>query len=185
MQQKWQDFVNGDDSSFTIVYKSYFKNMLAYGIVLGFCEHVCKDAVQDVFYSIYCSREKLGYVENVESYLIQCMKNRLFDIYKKRKRLNCITFDNLLIDLEEDLMSKILDEENQILIKKEVERLLKKLPPRQRKVVYCRFHHNLKFNEIAVVMDISSDAAKKLLYRTLKVMRKESESSSRAYNYFT
>ena len=184
MHQTWQEFVRGSDSSFTLVYKTYFKNMIAYGIVLGFCEQLCKDAVQDVFCTIYDSRKKLGDVENVKSYLLQCLKYRLFDIYKKRKKIGCISCDSLIIDLEEDLMNKIIDEENQMLIDKEVERLLNKLPPKQRKIVYCRFHHNLKFNEIAVVMGMSSDATKKLLYRTLKTMRRESDASSRTCSYF-
>ena len=113
------------------------------------------------------------------------MKNIIFDIYKEKKKINCINCENLSIDLEDDLIDTIINEENQLMMNNEVDRLLKKLKPNQRKVVYCRFHHNLKFNEIGVLMDMSPDAAKKLLYRTLKVMRQEGEASPRACNFFS
>ena len=179
----WQKFIDGDNDALALIYERYFRKMCSYGIVIGFCEHLCKDAVQDVFCSIYDSRKKLGHVEDVEAYLLKCLKHRLFDIYKERKKINCVNCENLWIDLEDDLIDTIINEENQLMINNEVERLLKKLKPRQREVVYCRFHHNLKFNEIGVLMDMSPDAAKKLLYRTLKVMRREDDASSTAYNY--
>lgn len=175
MKQTWQEFIGGNDTAFSLVYNTYHKNMIAYGIAIGFCEHLCKDAVQDIFCTICHSREKLVHVENVEAYLLHCVKNRLFDIYKDRKRMNSVSYDNPIIDQDADSMGKIINEENQVLIKEEVERLLKKLKPKQRKIVYCRFHHNLKFDEIAVVVDMSADAVKKVLYRSLKLLGQEQE----------
>ena len=171
-------------TTFTTIYSTYYKKMYTYGIAIGFCEHLCKDAVQDVFCTIFNSKKSLDYVDNVESYLLHCMKNRLFDIYKERKKINCICHDNVIIDQEEDSMGKIINEENQEIIKKQIDRLLKKLESKQRKIVYCRFHHNLKFNEIGGLMDMSPDAVKKLLYRTLKTMRRESEAYSMGYSCF-
>ena len=177
MKQTWQEFIGGNDTAFSLVYNTYHTNMLAYGIAIGFCEHLCKDAVHDVFCTICHSKEKLGSVENVEAYLLHCLKNRLFDIYKERKKINCICSDSPIIDQDADSMGKIINEENQLLLNREVERLLKKINPKQRKVVYCRFHHNLKFNEIAVMMNMSPDAVKKMLYRTLRLMKQESKAA--------
>lgn len=184
MQKAWQEFIDGNDTSFSLIYNTYYKKMIAYGIAIGFCEHLCKDAVQDVFYTICHSRKKLGYVEKVESYLLHCLKNRLFDIYKIRKNIECLCLENSIIDQDTDSIGKIINEENQLLIKGEIERLFKKLKPEQMEVVYCRFYNDLKFNEIAILMNMSTDAVKKLLYRTLKIMSKESKATSAAYNYF-
>lgn len=183
--QAWHQFIGGDDSAFSLVYETYRKKMCTYGIAIGFCEYLCNDAIQDIFCTLCLNRGKLEHVENVESYLLHCLKNRLFDIYKEQKKLNCTSYDNLIIDQDVDSIGKIINEENQLLINEEVQRLLKKLKPKQRKVVYCRFHHNLKFNEIGVLMDMSPDAVKKLLYRALKIMKQEGNASSTAYNYFS
>ncbi len=98
--------------------------------------------------------------------------------------MDCTSYDNLIIDQEADSIDKIINEENELLVNKEIERLLKKLKPKQRKVVYCRFQHNLKFNEIGVLMDMKPDAVKKLLYRTLKTMRQKSWASTIGSSYF-
>ena len=157
-------------STFSSIYTTYYKKMYAYGIALGFCENLCKDAVHDVFCTVYNSVKPLDYVENIESYLLKSLKNRLFDIYKEQKKICCTCYDDQLVDKDVDLIGTIINEENQLQKKEVVEKLLKNLKPKQRKIIYCRFHHNLKFDEIAVVMDMSTDAVKKMLYRSLRQM---------------
>ncbi len=166
------------NTGFSSIYETYRKRMYAYGIAIGFCEYLCNDAIQDVFCTLYANKEKLEQVDNVEAYLLHCLKNRLFDIYKDQKRMDCTGYDNLIIDQEADSIGIIINEENELLRNEEIARLLKKLNPKQRKIIYSRFHHNLKFNEIGVLMDMTPDAVKKLLYRTLKTMRQESWAST-------
>ena len=149
--------------------------MYAYGISIGFCEHLCKDAIHDVFYTIYQSNNDVGHIESIEFYLLKSMKNRLFDIYKEQKKISCTCYDNSIMDQDADSIGRIINEENQVLIKETVESLLQKLKPKQRKIVYCRFHHNLKFDDIGVVMGMSADAVKRVLYRSLKQLKQEQE----------
>lgn len=160
------------------IYTAYYKKLYAYGVTIGFCEHVCKDAIQDVFCTICNSKKNLECIDSIEPYLLRCMKNNLFDIYKNQKKLNCINYNNNIIDTDLDSINKIISVENQISIKQEVERLLNDLKPRQRKIIYCRFYHNLKFDEIAVLMDMSADAVKKMLYRSLKQLEQETTVTS-------
>lgn len=180
--QAWQEFIGGDDSAFSLVYETYSKKMSDYGIAIGFCKELCKDAIQDVFCTICLSRKKLGHIENVEMYLLRCLKNRLFDIYKEEKRIRCINCDDvIIIDHDENVLNKITKKENLLLIKEETERLLKKLPPNHRKIILCRFNHNLKYSEIAAIMNMTPDAVKKQLYRSLKLMEQEVKSNSTNY----
>ena len=173
-----------NNSDFSLLYETYFKKLCAYGITIGFCEQLCKDAIHDVFYTLCHSNKKMDHVENIEPYLFHCLKNRLFDIYKERKRISCISCDNLIVEAEEDSIGKMIEEENEMFIKMEVQRLLSKLKPNQRKVIYCRFQHNLKFDDIARIMDMSPCAVKKLLYRSLKSMRQQVELSSAVNSFY-
>ena len=177
-------FTDTTNSAFSSIYNAYYSKMYAYGIAIGFCEYLCNDAIQDVFCTLYANKEKLEQVDNVEAYLLHCLKNRLFDIYKAQKRMDCTGYDNLIIDQEADWIGIIINEENELLRNEEIARLLKKLNPKQRKIIYSRFHHNLKFNEIAVLMDMSSDAVKKLLYRTLKSMKRECRDAAKGSSCF-
>lgn len=149
--------------------------MYAYGISIGFCEHLCKDAIHDVFCTIYQSNNDVGHIESIEFYLLKSMKNRLFDIYKEQKKISCTCYDNSIKDQDADSIGRIINEENQVLKKEIVERLLQKLKSKQRKIIYCRFQYNLKFDEIGVIMDMSADAVKKVLYRSLKQLKQEEQ----------
>lgn len=168
---------------FSSIYKSYSRKMYDYGISIGFCQYLCHDAVHDVFCTLFISNKKLDNIENLEGYLLQCMKNRLFDIYKNERRKHMIDVDEVAKHYdEEEFIDKIIMQENKKLMEKEVNRLLQKLPPKHRKIILCRFNHNLKFDEIAMVMHMTTDAVKKQLYRSLKMMEKEAvENISNCY----
>ncbi len=170
-------FTDTNNSAFSSIYNAYYSKMYAYGIAIGFCKHICKDAVQDVFCTICNSINNLESVENIESYLLHCIKNRLFDIYRNEKRMCCIDYDDNTKSCEELFLDKLIAKENGQMMIEEVNRLLEKLPPKHRKIILCRFNHNLKYNEIACIMNMSADAVKKQLYRSLKLMEQEIRSN--------
>lgn len=175
--------INSDNSIFSSIYKAYRSKMFAYGISIGFCEYLCHDAVHDVFSTLFISKKTLDHIENLETYLMKCMKNRLFDIYKNERRKHSIDYDENTNSYEEGLIDKLIAEENRQMMEKEVDRLLRKLPSKHRKIIVCRFNNNLKYDEIATIMNMTSDAVKKQLYRSLKLMEQEVKPSLiRCYN---
>lgn len=157
--------------------------MHAYGIALGFYEHLCHDAVHDVFYNLSTSQNSLENIENIEAYLLYSMKNRLFDIYKneKKKRINHILELSNHPKEEEMWIDDLINRETELLMKKEVDRLLKKIPSKHRKIILFRFNYNLKYDEIDSIMNMTSDAVKKQVYRSLQLMRQEAN-SQKSYN---
>ena len=71
--------------SFEDIYNLYIKDLLSYGISLGFDKDTCQDAVHDVFYKMYRDKNNLDHVNNAKSYLFRSFRNRLFNIPKIRK----------------------------------------------------------------------------------------------------
>lgn len=175
------NYMDNNNSAFSTIYRTYNRKMYAYGVSIGFCEYLCRDAVHDVFSSLLISKKALDNIENLETYLIRCMKNRLFDIYKNEKRKQTIDYGEITEDNEEIFVDKLIAEENRLMMEKEVNRLLKKLPSKHRKIILCRFNYNLQFDEIASIMNMTSDAVKKQLYRSLKLMEEEIKSTSTKY----
>ena len=43
------DLLSVNNSDFSLLYKTHFENLCTYGIAIGFCEQLCKDAIHDVF----------------------------------------------------------------------------------------------------------------------------------------
>jgi RNA polymerase sigma factor (sigma-70 family) len=173
----WNNFLDGDTSAFSSIYKEFFEKLYVYGLKLGFNEEVCKDAIQDVFYTIFTSRKKLNHVENIEFYLFRCLKNRLLDQYSKEVTTDILNHDELILDSNEIIIEQIIKNEAEMQMKNTVNLLFKKLTKKQRKVIHYKYVLNLTYNEIAIIMDVSPDAVKKMVRRALDAMRNDDKIS--------
>ncbi len=173
----WRNFLKGDDSAFSLIYKEFFEGLYAYALKLGFDEEVCKDAIHDVFYTIFTSRNKLDHVESIEFYLFHCLKNRLFDLHRREGATYSLNNDEIVLDSGEIIIEQIIKNEVEMQMKNTVDLLLEKLTQKQRKVIHYKYVLNLKYSEIAIIMDISPDAVKKMLRRALDTMRNDNKTS--------
>ncbi len=167
----WQRFLEGDDSSFSELYSKYFNELLSYGFKIGFDTEQCKDAIQDLFFKIYASKDKLGHIRNIEFYLLHSLKNRLFDMYHKEIRINRINYEEIILKDSDDIIERLIDNEDQGLIKSKIAQSLKTLRPKQRKIIYYHYHLNISHEEIGILLEMTPDAVKKSIYRSLKKMR--------------
>ena len=56
-----------------------------------------------------------------------------------------------------------------------IKRILDGLTPRQREIIYLRFLHQMDYKEIAVIMNLSEQAARNLTHRAMDKLRKEND----------
>lgn len=177
----WQKFLEDNENAFSDLYRIYSKELFAYGVKIGFDEDACKDAIQDVFYSIYVNKTKLTHIENIEFYLMQCVRNRLFDMHNHQVKINQINYDDIIIQREDNVVEKIINKEKQLQIENAISQSLKKLSPTQRKIVYYHYQLNLELQEITTILKMSPAAVRKSLYRALQKLR---ASSSQFFHIF-
>lgn len=116
-------------------------------------------------------------MENIEFYLFRCVKNRLFDQYSKEVMTDILNHDELILDNNELIIEQIIKNEAQMQMKNTVNLLFKKLTRKQRKVIHYKYALNLTYNEIAIIMDVSPDAVKKMVRRALDAMRNDNKIS--------
>ena len=144
----WQRFLEGDDSSFSELYDKYFHELLSYGLKIGFDTEQCKDAIQDLFLKIYASKEKLNHIRNIEFYLLHSLKNKLFDVYHKEIRINRINYEEIILRDSDNIIERLIDDEDQELIKSKIAQSLKTLRPKQSKIIYYYYHLKSAFQEL-------------------------------------
>lgn len=65
----------------------------------------------------------------------------------------------------------MIDGENIQLLKDKVTKLLNRLNEKQREVVYLKYMIGLEHKEIAEILNIQEESARKLLYRTMEKLR--------------
>lgn len=167
----------GENSAFSLLYEDFSPKLYNYAIKLGFNEEVSKDAIHDIFYAIFTSRKKLTHIENIEFYLLHCLKNRLFDLYRKEQVTNNLIHDEIVLDSSEIIIEQIIKNEAEMQMKNTVNQLLQKLTQKQRKIIHYKYVLNLKYSEIAIIMEITPDAVKKIMQRALKTMRNDNKTS--------
>lgn len=176
----WNSFLKGDDSAFSLLYTTFFQELYVYALRLGFDAELSKDAIHDLFYNLYTSKHKLQHVENIEIYLFVSLKNRLYTVSKKEKTTEA--FDEVeAIDEDFDALKRMIDDEVDKQMEEAVRSMIETLRPKQRKAIYYRYYLNMKYAEIAVLLDIKPDSAKKMVHRTLLQLKGQINTSDEMF----
>jgi len=170
-------FKKGDDHAFSFFYQIYINDLYAYGISLGGEKEVVKDTIQDIFLKIYFEEKDFSSIDHLKYFLLKSLKNRLYNIYKSKavSTTTDISEDVLSFSITTTVLDRIIDEEDRVIIKQQIDDLLSKLTSRQKEAIYLRFMQELEYEEIAEIMDITQHAARKLISRSLKRLRDDEQ----------
>lgn len=163
----------GDSASFTMIYNSHVDDLYAYGISLGFQREMCKDAIQDIFFKLFITRVHLRHVNNVTAYIFRSFKHRLIDLSRKNRREETIEAVTDSFTIQVTVLDHTIEGENARMLHDKVVTLLEGLNANQREVVYLRYMIGMEYKEIAEVLDIREESARKLLYRTMEKLRQQ------------
>lgn len=163
----------GDEHSFSIIYNNHVDDLYSYGISLGFQKEMCKDAIQDTFYKIYISKNNLSHIKNITAYIFKSFKHRLIDLTRKNVKEETLESVTDSFTVKVTVLDNIIDSEKAEILKKKVSSLLEGLTSNQREVVYLKYMIGLGHKEIADVLEIREESARKLLYRTMEKLRQQ------------
>ena len=140
--------------------------------LLGFVDaminhrEAAEEIVNDVFIIIWKRREKLQFVRNPEVYLFVCAKNEALKYLQSRR----ITFAGL--DELPDVAFSLERNPEDILISAEtlqhINKAIAALPPRCRMIFRLVKQNNLKYREVAEVLDLSEKTVENQLVIALK-----------------
>ncbi|MDR2473735.1 MAG: sigma-70 family RNA polymerase sigma factor [Tannerella sp.] len=165
-----------NDTVFSDIYQQYFDAMYGYGIGLGFSHDDCIDAIHDVFCHLF-EHQSLDNVNNTKYFLFKCLRNKLLNNRRDGNIENKIYLEERHFDIKVSMMDSILAKERQILITQKIESLLNTLTARQREAVYLRYMQEMEYEDIAQMMNMTSDSVKQLVHRAIQSMRKNNPQS--------
>lgn len=172
----WENFKAGSKEAFAHLYNQYVQMLFRYGTKLCPCDDLVKDAIQEVFLDLYQKRKKnTTNPQNLKYYLILALKRNLI---KKLQRNRKAVEEQIDFDLKfdpvysaESIMIEA-EEEQELAIK--INKALRKLPPRQKEALYLRFNESLDYPEVAKLLGISVESARKQVCRAIKTLREDS-----------
>ncbi|MEA3226916.1 MAG: RNA polymerase sigma factor [Planctomycetota bacterium] len=144
----------GDDAAWRQIYLKYKDDLLTVARSLVCDVETAEDCLQDVFVSLASDKRRIR--SNLKGYLLSCVVNRARGHLRKRcAQSNCqVNMQSRMRAQRFDASSpaNVLAREDQM---ERVVRALEKLPLEQREVVVLHLQGDLKFRQIAGMLDVS------------------------------
>lgn len=167
-----------DKAAFCQIYKFLMKDMRAYGLSLTSTEEHVRDAIQDVFFRIYEKPRDFENLKQLKFFLLHSLRNRIYDIYRKDRRLTGLDDFTLEVTVHPSTLENILEKEEQKMLRQKVARLLDKLSGNQKEIIYLHYMQGMSYKEIATMMNAEPTAIRKVSSRAIQKLRKEELSVS-------
>lgn len=162
----WVNFKNGSEADFTLLYQKFAPVMLRYGAKISKDRELVKDSLQQVFFSLWKSKENLSTPANIKHYLLKSLRCEL--LKKLNRQRTCETLpDDYCFEQEASFEAELIMAQTSARTKQKISAVLAQLPPRQREVIFLKYYANLKYEEIAAIMGIEQESAYKLTYKAI------------------
>ena len=161
-----------DEELIQFIYDQYANDLLSYGLKLGYRKDVLEDAIQDLFYKLCRTPQLLRQVGELKFYLFRALKNRLLNISKSTANLVTMELPEFKLATKEDSLHLLIEEEDRVKVVEKVNYLLNSLSDKQREIMYLRYIHEMSYEEIGELMNMTPPSVKNVVYKAMMKMRK-------------
>lgn len=160
----------GDKKSFEVLFRDLYPALCAFARKLLNDMDSAEEVVQDVFFTIWKKRQEINVEHDLVSYIYTSVRNRCL-AYLKRIKIRAEYAKYVLSEYEMEQFT-VEDELRLQELEALVEKTLKALPLRTRKIFELSRFDGLKYQEIAVQLSISVKTVEVNISKALKVFRK-------------
>ncbi|WP_372772692.1 RNA polymerase sigma factor [Mangrovibacterium sp.] len=171
----WQAFLNGDEDAFAKIYHLYSEPLFNFGRKFKVDEQLLDDAVQEVFIDLFLKRQKLAVkIKSIKAYLFVALKHNLLKKLNRSRKIYSLGIENfrdLDFNIDYDAQQTIINSEIEIETNQRLAEAIEKLSKKQKEIIYLKFEEELDYPEIAKILQISVESARKQIYRAIKALR--------------
>lgn len=164
--------VQEGDMQFIALYKFYYQDLYAYGVSLGFNTEDVKDAIQEVYLKLYFNERLCIDEKKIKFYLLRSVRNQLIDWGRTKKDTSSIEEEERSFKLSVSVEESFISDEEDLLLKKRVNRILDLLTDHQREIVYLHFIEEMPYEEIAVMLDMKIQTVRGQVFKAMEKLRK-------------
>jgi len=129
------------------------------------------DCAQDAFLAAYRNLNRYSEEHPFRAWLYTIARNKALDLVRKRRREVPLTLNENMVD-HQPLPEEVYLFNEQATMLAEV---LKELPDHYGQALYLRFHQELSYEEIALVLDVPVSRIKTYLHRGKEKLRQNLE----------
>ena len=164
-----KEAASGSEKAFSELFHCYRNKVYSVALKLTRSEFLAEEVVQDVFLKLWVKRESLADIQDFEDYLFIMTRNHVFSAMKRVARQQQLV-DDLQLEMpsaENTTYNRIMDQEIEEILKQAVDLL----PAQQKQIYLLSKEQELKREEIAKMLRISSETVKTHLARALRHIR--------------
>lgn len=170
-EQLWSFLLKGDTKALKETYYRHYDLLFNYGVKFCGNEELVKDCIHDLFLRIF-GNKKLSHVTSIASYLLKSIKNLLLEKLSKQENFVHLEFASdpeiLLMDLPPD---EFYNDDETLDLSQRLLSAYSSLSEKQRQIIYLRFVREMSFKEIASFLEINTQSAMNLAFRSLSKLR--------------
>ena len=171
-QELVAQFCSGDDQAYAELYDMYIQMLYNYGLKMTSNQELLKDCIHDVFVKVYLKRNDKNAINNLCSYLLISLKNKLLDEFRRQT----FTTPNEVEEYEyrraaEDVEKDYLSQERSLLQSEQVAHLMQNLTRRQRQAITLYYLEERKYEEICKIMQMNYHSVRNLMHRGMLKLR--------------
>jgi len=160
----------GDEPAFERLFKSYFKSLHAYAMVIVRDDILAEEAVQQVFFRIWEKKEQLKVHTSVKAFLYRAVYNECINYLNRRKHRSAYEDHMLKTGAGESYESALMRIERTEL-ETQLQKAMDGLPPQCRNIFYMSRFGELKYREIAAELGLSVKTVEVQMGKALKILR--------------
>ncbi|MPR32887.1 RNA polymerase sigma factor [Salmonirosea aquatica] len=163
----WESLKAGSVSAFEAIFRAHYDFLYNYGLRFHDDEDEIKDCLQVLFLTIWERRQNLGTTNSIRNYLLASLRRLILKRLKSQDGRQEIDPDSFHLQVELPLESTLIMDQSTAEDLALLRRSMEKLPERQKEAIYLKYYGDQSFAEIAGVMNITTRAVYKLIYKAL------------------
>ncbi len=171
-KELWKQLKAGDRGALEKIYSTHFTTLYNYGKKLTSDQGTLEDSIQELFIEIWRNRENLSDTDAIKPYLLLSIRRKLFRSIKKVRSLTDKEITVHHFDAELAIDEKIIDNENTAATKKQLQKAMEQLSPRQKEILYLKYYSNMDYESIMEVMGLNYQSARNLVTRAIQSLSK-------------
>jgi RNA polymerase sigma-70 factor (ECF subfamily) len=156
-----------DSSEFERLFKEYFKSLMAFSRRILGDEDDAREVVHQVFIKLWEMRNDLDLSTSLKSYLFTSVHNRSLNVIRDRKKFSSeeVSENPGEWDVSAQIEAMELEEK--------IREAIDGLPEKCREIFELNRFHGLRYNEIAVQLEISVKTVENQMSKALRILRNQ------------
>lgn len=155
-----------DKSKFEEIYNTYRQTMFYVSNRIVKDQYLAEDIIHQAFLKIIDNLDKINEINchKTKGYIVVIVQNLSIDFYRKRKRENNISFNELELYVED-----IKNNEDSMM--NDIEEAISRLPINYLIVLKLKFSHGYSYSEISEILEISETNVRQRISRGKKMLQ--------------